>query len=69
MIDEVLGGDVDIRFDAARNPAHYSYTPYSYNPPIGEKLVSHRYIDVGQGLLECLDDMYGPSDEVIGDEI
>jgi len=33
---------------------HYSLTPYSYSPKVGYKLRSNRYIDLGQGLLECL---------------
>jgi UDP-glucose 4-epimerase len=66
MIDEILGGGVDITFEAAESPSHYRYTPYSYAPSIGEKLVSHLYVDVGQGLLECLGEMYGPGEGVDG---
>jgi len=39
------------------NP-HYNITPYSYTPRIGKKLVSNHYIDIGQGLLECIEEIY-----------
>ena len=54
MIREMLGGNVQIEFDESPNKAHYVLTPYSFHPKIGHKLVSTRYIDMGQGLLECL---------------
>lgn len=63
IIREVVGEDVEIDFTGIENADHYQYTPYSYSPKIGHKLVSHVYLDVGQGLLECLDDMYPPRPE------
>ncbi|MGV8124326.1 MAG: NAD-dependent epimerase/dehydratase family protein [Candidatus Xenobiia bacterium LiM19] len=57
MINEILGGDLQIDFSDKSHPAHYDYTPYSFTPKIGQKLVDHCYIDMGQGLLECLDEM------------
>ncbi len=59
MIREILGKDVEIEFTNVNNPDHYSYTPYSFAPKVGQKLVNHCYVDIGQGLLECLEDMYG----------
>jgi UDP-glucose 4-epimerase len=58
IIAELVGGGVEVVFTGELNPDHYAYTPYSYAPKIGYKLVNHVYVDVGQGLLECLDDMY-----------
>ncbi len=58
VICEILGDDVATEFGGEQNPAHYTYTPYSYSPSIGDKLVSTCYVDIGQGLLECLDDMF-----------
>lgn len=61
VIREILGADVVAEFRGEQNPAHYSYTPYSYSPSVGHKLVSTCYVDMGQGLLECLNDMFhGP---------
>lgn len=59
MIKEILGKDIKIEFTGDKNPDHYSYTPYSFTPKVGHKLVNHCYVDMGQGLLECLHEMYG----------
>lgn len=56
-IKEMLGGKVEIEFrppvEDSRYGAHYTITPYSFVPKIGQKLVSNYYVDLGQGLLEC----------------
>lgn len=57
MIREIVGVDVDVEFQpmassASRN--HYQLTPYTFRPRIARKLVSHYYVDMGQGLLDCL---------------
>jgi UDP-glucose 4-epimerase len=54
MIREILQAQVRIEFSGAQGNAHYMLTPYSFTPKIGNKLVSHEYVDMGQGLLECL---------------
>lgn len=59
MIREILGGNIVIEFTGDENSDHYTVTPYSFVPKIGHKLVNHRYLDMGQGLLECLHGMYG----------
>jgi UDP-glucose 4-epimerase len=33
-------------------------TPYTFRPTVGKKLVSHYYSDLGQGLLDCLDEIH-----------
>ena len=40
---------------------HYTVTPYSYQPRIARKLVSSYYLDMGQGLLDCLHEITAPS--------
>jgi UDP-glucose 4-epimerase len=59
MIREIVGWDISIEFTGEQNPDHYSLTPYSFVPKIGHKLVNHCYLDMGQGLLECLHEMHG----------
>lgn len=59
MIKEISGKDIKIKFTEEKNPDHYRYTPYSFTPKIGHKLVSNCYLDMGQGLLECFHEMYG----------
>lgn len=60
MIKEILGGDVDITLkepDPDKSHGHYNMTPYSYKPKIGKKLVSNYFTDIGQGLMDCLDEI------------
>lgn len=64
MIREIIGPDVKVTFqpvDPARmregRTAHYQITPYAFRPQIARKLVSHHYVDLGQGLLDCLEEL------------
>jgi UDP-glucose 4-epimerase len=54
MIYEILNQDVSIEFAKSFNEAHYNLTPYMFIPKVGKKLASNCYVDMGQGLLECL---------------
>jgi len=58
MIREMLGGQVRIEFEAEQNLAHYTHTPYTFVPKIGQKLTTNCYTDLGQGLLECLHELH-----------
>lgn len=59
-IREILGNRIEIRFKASESDTpHYNITPYSFVPKIGRKLVTHEYTDMGQGLLECINEVYG----------
>ena len=61
MIREMVGADVRIDLQPPDDGAvsgHYNLTPYTFHPKIGKKLVSHYYLDMGQGLLDCLDEIY-----------
>ena len=58
-IKEMVGGKVEIEFrPPEKGSAHYGITPYSFIPKIGQKLVSNYYTDIGQGLLECLHEIF-----------
>jgi UDP-glucose 4-epimerase len=57
MIREILGGSVEIGFGASAQPGHYVQTPYSYTPKLGRRLMRSTYIDLGLGLLDCLQHM------------
>ena len=37
---------------------HFAITPYSFRPKVARKLVANPYLDMGQGLLECLEEIY-----------
>ena len=37
---------------------HYSMTPYRYTPKQSRKLVSQEFIDLGQGILEIVEEVH-----------
>jgi UDP-glucose 4-epimerase len=57
MIKEILKKDITFEFSNIPSNSHYSLTPYSFTPKIGSKLVSNPYVDMGQGFLECLQEI------------
>ncbi|CAA6812680.1 MAG: NAD-dependent epimerase/dehydratase [uncultured Sulfurovum sp.] len=57
MINEVLGGKLKIILQDDGYSNHYKTTPYSFHPTRSKKLVANPYIDMGQGLLDCLKDI------------
>ncbi|MBI3251916.1 MAG: NAD(P)-dependent oxidoreductase [Candidatus Omnitrophica bacterium] len=59
IINEMLGEKIRVRFQEKKKiRAHYELTPYSFAPKIGYKLTDHLYVDIGQGLLECLHEIH-----------
>lgn len=58
MIREMLGNKVTIELKPSTRKAHYSMTPYNFSPRLGHKLTTNPYIDMGQGLLRCIAEVY-----------
>jgi UDP-glucose 4-epimerase len=54
MINEMLGNTIDISFSNDGYHNHYKTTPYSFHPTRSKKLVANPYIDMGQGIIECM---------------
>lgn len=54
MISEILDHKPKIKFDNQNYDAHYNITPYSYKPKFGKKLVVNPFVDMGQGILDCI---------------
>ena len=54
MIKEILNKDIKINLNESGYKHHYAQTPYSFQPELSKKLVANPYIDMGQGLLECI---------------
>jgi UDP-glucose 4-epimerase len=60
MFSEILGHDVAVDYQqppADHKDGHYSVTPYSFNPRVGRKLTANYYVDMGQGILQILEQM------------
>jgi UDP-glucose 4-epimerase len=58
MINEMLENKIELEFLPANSNLHYEITPYSFSPKIAKKYVSKYYLDIGQGLLQCLEEAY-----------
>lgn len=58
MIREMLGQHVQIEILPSLRKAHYKITPYNFSPKLGKKLVANPHIDLGQGLLMCMAEIY-----------
>ena len=54
MINEIMQNKLKIKQVAGESIGHYKITPYSYDSPVAKKLVANPFIDLGQGLLECI---------------
>jgi UDP-glucose 4-epimerase len=57
MISEILPRDVKLEFASGNPISHYTMTPYAYQPNIGHKLVGTDFVDLGQGLLQCISEL------------
>lgn len=58
MIREMVGPNVAIEIQPSQRKAHYKVTPYNFSPKLGRKLVNNPHIDMGQGLLQCMAELY-----------
>ncbi|MEM7550368.1 MAG: NAD(P)-dependent oxidoreductase [Bacteroidota bacterium] len=58
MIEETLGSKVKINFSKDGYANHYRITPYSFHPTLSRKLIANPYIDMGQGILECIKEVH-----------
>lgn len=58
MINEIMQNKLDIKQLDCDNMGHYKITPYSFHPTVAKKLVANPYIDLGQGLLECIQEIH-----------
>ncbi len=58
MIKEMLGNKIKIEILPSERKAHYKITPYNFSPRLGRKMVNNPNIDMGQGLLQCMAEVY-----------
>jgi len=60
MISEIITPGVKVSYIPIENPneIHYKVTPFTFSPKIAKKLLSNYYLDMGQGLIECINEIY-----------
>ena len=58
MIKEMLQNKIKIEFIPATHRYHYEITPYVFVPKIAKRLVGTIQLDLGQGILQCIESIY-----------
>lgn len=64
MISEMLGNRIELEYRSPlQDPSsipdlHYEVTPYHFNPKVARKLVRNTYVDLGQGLLDLINQIH-----------
>lgn len=65
MIKEIMGDYIKIEYRPLNNghcpydpELHYEITPYSFTPRKAKRLITPLYLDMGQGILECINEIY-----------
>ncbi len=61
MIQEILKGDVELQFLPTKINEHYEITPYVFKPQLAFKLHASEFVDMGQGMIEILNDIHKDS--------
>lgn len=54
MINEILGEKLTIEYLDEIDEEHYTTTPYTFKPRGAQKYISHKYSDLGEGVLEVI---------------
>ena len=57
LLGEILNKKLDVIYYNEASELHYNITPYTYKPHANFKLVSNCYHDLGQGIIECIQEM------------
>lgn len=57
MLAEILGRPDSVEFLEGDQVGHYVRTPYAYQPKLGRKYIPPMHVDLGQGLLQLIDEV------------
>ena len=57
MLAEILGLPESVEFIEGDYIGHYNRTPYAYLPKLGRKYVAPFHVDLGQGLMQLIDEV------------
>jgi UDP-glucose 4-epimerase len=58
MIKEMLGNKIEIEILPSDRKAHYRITPYNFSPKLGLKVTNNPHVDMGQGLMQCMAEVF-----------
>jgi len=54
MLKEIIGKDVKIHFTPPEKQKHYVITPYSFETDVPVRVNLSTYVDISEGILDCL---------------
>jgi UDP-glucose 4-epimerase len=57
MLAEIMGMPDTVNFRNENHAGHYVRTPYAYQPKLGRKYAPVLHVDLGQGLLQLIDEV------------
>lgn len=59
MFSEILGKKIKQNYvEGEEWDGHYRVTPYTFTPKVGKKLTTSHYVDMGQGILQVIEEIY-----------
>jgi UDP-glucose 4-epimerase len=58
MINEMLDNKIQVNYEKKHVPDHYTITPHSFIPRIGIKLTPNPSIDMAEGILRQIEEIY-----------
>ena len=64
MISEILDKSIDVKYKKpvpTKDSSHYTITPYTYLPKPGKKITPELSIDLGQGLIQLIEEIKNKS--------
>ena len=61
MLSEILHFSTEtVKFFENKYAGHYVRTPYAYQPKLGKKYIPPVHVDLGQGLLQVINELANP---------
>jgi len=62
-LEEILGKKIKIHYNTSIPPRHYIRTPYSFERDVPVRVNLSQYIDISEGILDCLNEVQNEIDE------
>ncbi len=57
-INEMMNNELEIKYTKKKQAEHYKMTPYNFKPNVARKYNVDYTHDLGQGILECIYEIY-----------
>ena len=58
MMKEMMDNKIELEYTMPKDSSHYEITPYTFSPKLAKRIVGKSYIDLGQGILKSIQDVY-----------